>query len=147
MKSTILSLAMASLIFVTPSVSANIDQFAGRWKNVDPNTRGLTTLQIAVRGKRLRIQAWGKCRPSDCAWGYAEATVYAPSVTANPVEAAQAATTLYITSFEQTVMIIRPIEDGQLRVETFTKFTDESSRADYTAVETFSRVEGGGDGE
>jgi hypothetical protein len=147
MKSAMLALAVASLIFATPPASANINQFAGKWKNIDPNTGGLTTLQIAVRGKRLRIHAWGKCYPSDCAWGYAAATVYAPGVTANPFETAQVATTLYITSFKQTILIIRPMEGGQLSVETFTKFTDESARADYTVVETFSRVEGGSAGE
>jgi hypothetical protein len=147
MKTTALSLVMGLLIAVIPSASANIDQFAGKWKNVNLNTRGLTTLNIEVRGKRLRIEAWGKCHPTDCAWGYAEGTTYAPSVEANPAETALAATTLYITSFKQTILVIRPIEGGQLKVETFTKFTDESARADYTAVETFSRVEGGDAGQ
>jgi hypothetical protein len=141
MKFIILSLALTFLMPVTPSPSANIKQFAGKWVNTNPNTRGLSTLQIEVRGRRLRIHAWGKCHPSDCAWGQAIGTAHAPSVQANQLETVEAVTTLYITSFSQTILIIRPIEGDQLRVESFTRFTDESSRADYTQVETFSRVE------
>lgn len=137
----ILSLALSFLMPVTPSPSANINQFAGKWVNTDPNTRGLSSLQIDVRGRRLRIQAWGKCHPSDCAWGQAIGTAHSPSVQANQLDTVEAVTTLYITSFSQTILVIRPIEGDQLRVESFTKFTDESSRADYTQVETFSRVE------
>ena len=150
MKLILLTLAAASLLLLllaAPPASADINQFAGRWKNVDPDTGGLTTLRIAVRGRRLRVEAWGRCHPSDCAWGYAEATVYAPGVTADPAEAAQVATTLYVTSFSQTILVIRPMEGGRLRVETFTKFTDESARADYTTVQTFSRAVGEGAGE
>lgn len=143
MKTIILSLALTFLMPATPSPSANINQFAGKWVNTDPNPLGLSTLQIEVRGRRLRIQAWGKCHPSDCAWGQAVGTAHAPSVQANQLETVEAITTLYITSFSQTILIIRPIEGDRLRVERFTKFTDESSRADYTMIETLSRVESG----
>jgi hypothetical protein len=140
MKSIVLSMALSFLTFFNP-FPAHINQFAGKWVNDDPNTRGLTNLQIDVRGRRLRIQAWGKCHPTDCAWGYAVGTVHAASVEANPVENAEAITTLYITSFSQTILIIRPLEGDRLRVEVFTKFTDESGRADYTHTETFRRID------
>ena len=143
MTSIILSIALTICTFFTPPPSANINQFAGKWVNEDPGTRGLTSLQIEVRGRRLRIQAWGKCHPTDCAWGYAQGTVHAATVAANPVEHAEAASTLYISSFSQTMMIIRPIDGDRLRVELFTKFTDESRRADYTHVETLRRIETG----
>jgi hypothetical protein len=142
MKSIILSMALTIFTSVTPPPSANINQFAGKWVNEDPNTGGLSSLQIEVRGRRLRIQAWGKCHPTDCAWGYAQGTVHAASVGANPIESAEAATTLYITSFSQTIMVIRPVEGDRIRVELFTKFTDESGRADYVTTDTFRRIEG-----
>ena len=143
MTSIILSISLTICTFFTPPASVRVNQFAGKWVNEDPNTRGLTSLQIEVRGRRLRIQAWGKCHPTDCAWGYAQGTVHAATVSANPVEHAEAASTLYITSFSQTMMIIRPIEGDRLRVELFTKFTDDSGRADYTHVETLRLIETG----
>lgn len=141
MKSIVLSVAMSILTFFIPVSPAHINQFAGKWVNDDPNTRGLTSLQIDVRGGRARIHAWGKCHATDCTWGYAAGTVHAASVEANPVENAEAITTLYITSFSQTILVIRPLEGNRIRVEVFTKFTDESGRADYTSTETFRRID------
>jgi hypothetical protein len=130
------------LLLITSSVAlADINQFSGKWKNVDPKTRGLTTLQIDVKGTRVRIQAFGSCHPSDCAWGYAEGTAYAPSVESSLSEAAQAISTIYLTSFSQIILIIRPTEDGQIEVEMLTKFTDQSGRANTRRVERLSRGE------
>lgn len=139
MKSIILSIA-CTILTLSAFPPAHINQFAGQWVNTDSNTRGLTSLSIEVIGKRLRIQAWGKCHPSDCAWGWAEGTVHTTSVEANPVEKAEAVTTLYVSSFSQTILIIRPIEGDRLQVETFNKFTDKSGRSDYVTVDTFRKV-------
>ena len=134
-------LAFLILLVASSVASADISQFSGKWKNVDPNTRGLTTLKIDVKGTRVRIQAWGKCHPSDCAWGYAEGTAYAPSVESSLTEAAQAISTIYLTSFSQIILVIRPTEDGQVEVEMLTKFTDQSGRANTRRVVRLSRVE------
>ena len=136
-------LALLVLLSAAPSAAANIRQFSGTWKNVDPGTRGLTTLKIDVSGTRVRIQAWGSCHPRDCAWGQAEGTAYAPSVSDNLAETAQVVSPIYVTSFSQTILVIRAVE-GQLEVESMTKFTDQSGRASYRAVSRFGRVEAEG---
>ena len=136
--------ALLVLLLAAPAASAHINEFSGTWKNIDPETGGLTTLRIDVDGTRVRIQAWGKCHPRDCAWGYAEGTAYGPSVSDNLAETAQAVSTIYITSFSQTILIIRPVEGGQLEVEIMTKFTDQSRRTSYRRVERFGRVEAKG---
>src|SRR5262245_5541576 len=119
---TIRAMLVVFIILIASSVvSADISQFSGNWKNVDPNTRGLTTLKIDVRGTRVGIQAWGKCHPSDCAWGYAEGTAYASSVESSLAESAHAVSTIYLTSFSQIVLIIHPTADGQIEVEMLTK--------------------------
>ena len=141
MKPVRIASALLVLLLAAPAVSAQVSQFSGTWKNVDPATRGLTTLQVEVRGTRVGIRAWGKCHRRDCAWGYAEGTAYGPSIAADLVETAQAVSTLYITSFSQTILILRPAEGGQLEAEVMTKFTDQSGRASYRLVERFSRVE------
>jgi cathepsin K len=40
-------------------------KFAGNWKNVDPNTKGITKI-IATSNM---IHAYGQCSPTDCDWG------------------------------------------------------------------------------
>ena len=59
------------------SAYAAIGQLEGMWKNVDPQTRGLTTLDIKVDGDKVTVHAWGKCHPTDCDWGTVDATAYA----------------------------------------------------------------------
>lgn len=133
--------ALLVLLFTSTLASAQINQFSGTWKNIDPETGGLTTIRIEVKGTRVGIQAWGKCHPRDCAWGYAEGTAYGPSVSDNLIETAQAISTLYVNSFSQRILVIRPFEGGQIEVEVMNKFTDQSGRTSYRVIERFGRVE------
>ena len=76
----IVVLALLALAFAT-AASAQVDRFSGYWNNVDPETRGITALEIAVTGTTVSVQAWGKCHPTDCDWGIASpAYAYAPGV-------------------------------------------------------------------
>lgn len=134
-------LLVALTLLAASTASAQIKQFAGKWKNVDRDTGGITNIQIDVSGSRIRIQTWGKCHPSDCAWGFAEGTAYSSSVQSNLVATADTISTIYLTSFSQIMLVIHPAEEGQINVETLTKFTDQSGRANYRRVSTFSRVE------
>src|SRR5947209_5211007 len=124
MKSFCVLLVFAALLLTAPAAVADVNQFAGNWKNVDPNTRGLSALKIDVKGRRITIRAWGRCHPSDCAWGGAEGTAYGPAVEANLAETAQVISTIYLTSFSQMILTIRPADEGQIQVELLTKFTD-----------------------
>ena len=134
-------LLLAITLLTVSTASADINQFVGKWKNVDPQTRGITAIQIDVSGSRIKIQTWGKCHPSDCAWGSAEGTAYAPSVESNLVESAETISTIYLTRFSQMMLIIYPAEGGQIKVEVLTKYTDQSRRANTKHIDTFSRVE------
>lgn len=141
MKLIRIATALLVLLLAAPSAPANIKEFSGTWKNLDPDTGGLTTVRIEVKGTRVGIRAWGKCHLRDCEWGYAEGTAYGASVSDDLAETAQVVSAIYITGFSQTIFIIRPVEGGQLEVEWMTKFTDQSGRASYRRVERFSRVE------
>lgn len=147
MKAIRMTAALLVMLLVAQAAAASINQFSGTWKNLDPATGGLTTLRVDVRGTRVGIRAWGKCHPRDCAWGYAEGTAYASSVSDDLGETAQAISTIYITSFSQTILVIRPAEGGQLEVEWMTRFTDQSGRTSYRRVERFGRAEAGGAGK
>ena len=68
------------VVALSCSAYATIGQLAGKWKNVDSSTNGITTLEIQVHGNKVTIHAWGKCSPTDCDWGTVDATAYAPDV-------------------------------------------------------------------
>lgn len=123
--------------FTSSSVFANLNRFAGKWENIDAKTRGLTRLEISIVGTKVKVHAYGDCEPSDCDLGEVEGIAYAPSVDSNLAETAKAITVKYAGG--EMIMVIRPIESNRLQAETFTRFTDKSSRADYTAIYTFAR--------
>jgi hypothetical protein len=60
--------ALLLVLLMAGGSLASIDQFAGSWNNVDPNTSGITKLEIVVSGTSAQVHAWGKCHPSDCDW-------------------------------------------------------------------------------
>lgn len=108
--------------------------FAGEWRNVDGNTRGLTRLIVSANPAAVR--AWGSCHPSDCDWGSAPAVPFRQSVDGGAAAALQA---VFKTAFSETTLIVTPTGPGLIGVETLTHFTDKSGRADYSQREQFRR--------
>jgi len=113
--------------------------FSGSWKNVDAETRGLTTLSVRSAGQAVWVHAWGRCHPTDCDWGEVAATAFAPGVEANPANHAQKITAVYQTSFSNTLLTLTPSGDDALMADTETRFTDNSGRSSYSATYTFRR--------
>lgn len=60
-----------------------------------------------------------------------------PSVESDVAATAKAIMVSYAGG--EMIMIIRSVEGDRLEAETFTRFTDNSGRAAYTAVDTFTR--------
>ena len=142
MRKVTLALVVGILTFaMTCTGFASLGQFSGKWKNIDPNTRGVTTLDIGVSGTSVTVQAWGKCHPQDCDWGRVNAYAYAPNVSSDLVNTAKALSAVFKTNFSQTLMIIHPVSANRLQAEVLTHFTDNSGRTDYSAVDTFAAVE------
>jgi hypothetical protein len=50
--------------------------FAGRWVNVDPNTRGIVSLNITVSSEKVTVAGKGRCHPNDCDLPAVTATLY-----------------------------------------------------------------------
>lgn len=48
---------------------ARYSQYNGNWGNDDPNTAGITRLQITNSGPTISVHAFHKCSPADCDWG------------------------------------------------------------------------------
>ena len=118
---------------------AAVNQFTGHWKNTDPNTRGITTLDITGNANALKMHAWGKCHPNDCDWGEVKAYTYAPNVSSSMEQHVRAVSAVYSTSFSQTLVIIKALGNNNILAEVFTRFTDNSNRSNYTARYTFTR--------
>ena len=140
MKRTLLSAALAIAFLLCHSLGfAALNQMTGNWQNVDPNTRGITTLIIDGNPNNLRMHAWGKCHPQDCDWGEVDAYAYAPNVSAPIVPTAQAVSAVFTTGFSQTLVIVSPAGNNVIRAEVYTRFTDRSNRSDYRETYTFKR--------
>jgi len=127
-------------VVMTATAFASLSQFSGNWKNIDPNTGGITTLNIIVSGKNVQLEAWGKCHPTDCYWGKVVAYAYAPNVSSDLVTTANTLSAIFNTNFSQTIMIIYPQMVNRIEAKVLTHFTDNSNRTDYTNVYTFTRT-------
>lgn len=132
------ALILALLLMQSLSFAA-VSQFTGTWKNADPNTGGITRLAISGSGNALTMHAWGKCHPQDCDWGEVSANPYAPGVSSNMEQNAQAVSAIFSTGFSQTLVIVKPLSRSTLRAETYTRFTDGSGRSNYSASYTLNR--------
>lgn len=128
-------------MFMASTVYAGFNQFAGKWKNFDLNSGGITTLSIYTRGNRVTVRAWGKCYPTDCDWGRVRAYAYGPNVSSNLFNSADAISAIFRTSSSLNMMIIHPLGNNRLRVEVLRHFTDKSRRTNYRSVYTFVRSE------
>lgn len=60
----------------SPTVSPkSAGRFEGKWKNADPNTRGITRLVIEQDRGQLSVHGFGSCTPQDCDWGVEKGSV------------------------------------------------------------------------
>jgi hypothetical protein len=127
-------------LFAAPMAFAQVSRFTGNWTNVNPSTRGLVRIEVTSSGGSLSVHAWGACSPSPCDWGSKPAIAYAPNVGANPVTTARAVSARFVTGFDETLIILKPVIDARhLSAETYTHFTDKSGRSPYVTVETLRR--------
>lgn len=116
------------LIPMTASHAA-INDFAGLWRNVDTNTRGITRLSIEVTGPRAKLHTWAACRPKECDWG---------AVTAR-LGADKKLKAYYQNSFSERILVLTKTGAADLKVEMLTRYTDNSGRPNRTAIYRFKR--------
>jgi hypothetical protein len=117
-----------SLVSTAPS--GQLDQYVGVWRNENPQTSGITKIEITNRLGAFAIHVWGKCHPTDCDNGI------------HPLENASTGDALnYTADFKFKVdsgsVAIR--ENGNLELTTHSHFTDQSRRPDYDATYRFLR--------
>ena len=110
------------------STTVTASDFSGTWKNIDPNTSGITHIDIGRPTlTTLSIHAYGKCHPTDCNWG----TIYVP-YKGDPTVA------VYEFGFETTTLTLEVDKECPLYVHSTSVFHDGTNR-DYTADEYFNK--------
>jgi hypothetical protein len=131
-------------ICMVSTAHASLNQFIGQWKNINSNTRGITKIHISNAGRNgnVKVRAWGQCHPTDCSWGSVNGYAYGPKVSSNINSSAKAISAIFKTGFSQTLMIIHRKGRNRLRVETLTRFTDNSRRTAYQGIYIFARSNG-----
>src|SRR5262249_52516964 len=144
MRKTVLGLAALILtLAIQSSAFAQVNQFEGPWVNVDPNTSGVTKLDINVFylfGIRfITVRGWGQCHPTDCDWGTVGATAYTQGVSHDPNAKARELTGPFMPGFEFKLMVLKPLRGGRLQADLYTRFTDGSGRTNYNATYIFKR--------
>jgi hypothetical protein len=115
-------------LHLTPAHAAtNYASFLGAWHNVNSSTTGITRMNIIAYSPTIdQVDMYGKCHPTDCAWGRATfISDGSPTLRA----------TYYFSFAIKTLYVWR---DGSfLRVYSYTHFTDNSGRKDYSSNDIF----------
>jgi len=55
---------------------AQSSSFAGTWVNIEPDTRGIVSLNIVVSGEKVTVSGKGRCHPENCDLPSVDATLY-----------------------------------------------------------------------
>lgn len=134
------ALAVAGILAFAGAAQAGIDDFPGKWKNVDHDTNNLTKVRIEQNGfMSLKVHGWGQCHPTDCDWGMTNG-VFIPG--GGGTVAAE-----FNSGFSITKLTLHNAPGQHLSYDMHVKFTDHSGRAPYEVHGMLERAgEGGGPG-
>lgn len=109
----------------SPTPAPTLRNFIGIWYNVDTQTRDWVRVEISADGNILVAHFFGACSPTPCDAGSTTA-VY----NGNPVQ-------MHMVESFATRDFTLLLQGNILHITTFTHFTDNSGRADYTVYDDF----------
>jgi Fe-S cluster biogenesis protein NfuA len=108
-----------------------VSQFIGHWTNENPNTGGITRVEIRSESNTIFVHMWGKCHPTDCDWG---------ETTTDISDANDGVLSLTWTfSFSVETQQVSVLSDGRLQVVGHVHYTDDSGRPDRDYTEYYIR--------
>jgi len=119
--------AVARILYQVPVQSGGpspspLQPFVGDWVNVDPDTRGMTRLEITETGDgSASFHGYGRCHPTDCDWGLARAGL-----------AGEALIGTYDFNWKQTRILVRR-QGEQLLADVVDDYTAADGRTDRTS--------------
>ena len=132
-------LALLFVIFLVGSFASygQATELEGEWVSMSPRTRGITKIVITSESDGHVVEAWGRCHPTDCAWGRTALTRVGKSVEDNSFTSGYA---IWEPGFASKYVLLS-IDRRMLRVETVNVFRDRSRRSSYRVVEYLRRFE------
>jgi hypothetical protein len=131
------AIAAACVVAVSTAASAKIDDFPGKWVNVDPHTNNLTKVHIDMNGPMsVGVHAWGQCHPNDCDWGKVQGQ-FIPGG-GGTVRAT------FDSGFSITLLELHNAPGQALTYDMHVKYTDHSGRMPADAHGVLARADGGG---
>ena len=105
----------------------------GAWINTNPDTTGITRIEIADGGDALGVRIHGACSPDPCDWGTQDATPYAYHVSGDVVAGVEVT---YDFGFQE-VLVVAIHNRGVLVIHTYHRFKDDSGRSNFIYKEFF----------
>jgi hypothetical protein len=131
------AVAAACVLAVSTAASAKIDDFPGKWVNVDAHTDNLTKVHIDMTGPMgVDVHGWGQCHPTDCDWG----TVHGQFIPGG----GGTVRAVFNTSFKITTLELHNAPGQSLTYDMHAKFIDNSGRAPYDVHGVLARAGDGG---
>ncbi len=119
------------------SRTLNAERLIGRWVNTNRDTQGLSEVVIEQEGELFTVRAVGVGEDGPIAWPEAEATVLMNLEEEGGQRAIAFAATFDLGYMKMQAQI--RVNKGVLAPVLFTRFLDDSGRADYVTREFFSR--------
>jgi hypothetical protein len=129
----IITVALFSALLSTPSF-AQSEVLDGTWVGMSPAAEGL--LRLVIRGSEVR--AFWTCRPNPCDLGLTIGTFYS-LLPASSGSRAFIAT--FTPVFGEVVVIVSPRNATESQVQTYTRYSDGSGRADFADTQIFIRLD------
>ncbi len=109
-------------LVVSSAVAVSREDFVGAWMNDDSETGGITRILVKTSGASdLEVNAFGKCHPMDCDWGFASA-----AFSGDPF------VVVYTSGPSDTTLTISLLTPTTMHIEAFYDYPDGDPRADKT---------------
>jgi hypothetical protein len=106
-----------------------ISLFLGSWTNENPDTGGVTRVEIRTESNTVYVHMWGKCHPTDCDWG---------ETTTDISDANDGILSLtWVFYFKVETQQLSVLPDGRLQVTGHVHYTDDSGRQDRDYTEYY----------
>ncbi len=114
-------------------------EILGTWLNTNPHTKGITKIVVSRRGGNLYVKIWGKCHPTDCAWGEVKAYSFAGSPSEDPGRHLKALLALYKFRESERYVILNKPSGSILRVKVF-NYYPLNERKNFVKSYTFRKA-------
>jgi len=114
--------------------------YIGEWINADTNTSGITRILVRKDSEKLVVQVLGRCHPTDCDWGTAQAAPFGRSVESSADAPINSVSATFSPGFAEQRLNLRLTTRDTLTSVVDTHFTDRSGRADYENTDQFVRA-------